>query len=502
MRDAVPIIDLFAGPGGLGEGFSSIKDSRGRAKFRIGVSIEKDPAAHATLLLRAVFRRLRDSGAIESYMEFAEGRSTYEQFLSEPRVKDAYKHANSEAKCAELGKSDPAEIDAWIGAAIGSRSDWVLIGGPPCQAYSLAGRSRRKNDAAFADDEKHFLYREYLRIIRKFRPAVFVMENVKGLLSSKHEGTSMFARIIDDLSQPTRGCSYDIRSFVKATGVHGYEPADYVIRSELFGIPQARHRVIFLGVRQDYAQSESRCIPQVPSTVPVSEMLRGLPQIRSRISKRHDSFEDWIEVLKGAERLLANWPHESRGGVEAEMRRALIAARRLDGAEKRLKFSGTGIGHQLPTELANWIRHDSPSVPIHHESRSHMDTDLLRYFFAASYAAVTGESAKLQQFPHSLLPAHVNASSQNAPFSDRFRVQLSGRPATTVVSHIAKDGHYYIHPDPSQCRSLTVREAARLQTFPDNYKFMGNRTQQYSQVGNAVPPYLARKLGHIVANML
>jgi DNA (cytosine-5)-methyltransferase 1 len=301
MRDAVPIVDLFAGPGGLGEGFSSIKDSRGKAKFQIGVSIEKDPAAHATLLLRAVFRRLRDSGAIGSYMEFAEGRVTYEQFLSEPCVKEAYRHAKSEAKCAELGKSDPAEIDAWIKAAIGNRSDWVLIGGPPCQAYSLAGRSRRKNDAAFADDEKHFLYREYLRIIREFRPAVFVMENVKGLLSSKHEGTSMFARIIDDLSQPTRGCSYDIRSFAKAPGFRGYEPAEYVIRSELFGVPQARHRVILLGVRQDYAQLKSHYLSQIPSIVPVREMLRGLPRIRSRISKRNDSFESWIKVLEGTQ---------------------------------------------------------------------------------------------------------------------------------------------------------------------------------------------------------
>ena len=145
-------------------------------------------------------------------------------------------------------------------------------------------------------------------------------------------------------------------------------------------------------------------------------------------------------------------------------------------------------------------------VLTNHESRSHLASDLNRYLFCAAYAEKYGAPARLEEFPESLLPNHKNVQEAKATgeykFNDRFRVQMWGRPSTTITSHIAKDGHYYIHPDPTQCRSLTVREAARLQTFPDDYLFEGNRTSQYTQVGNAVPPLLAQQIASIVASAL
>src|SRR5690606_12728517 len=138
--------------------------------------------------------------------------------------------------------------------------------------------------------------------------------------------------------------------------------------------------------------------------------------------------------------------------------------------------------------------------------KAHMTEDLHRYLFAACYADVKGVSPKLDEFPPALWPRHSNVipdeAGKIANFRDRFRVQIWDQPATTITSHIRKDGHYFIHPDPLQCRSLTVREAARLQTFPDNYFFEGTRTEQFEQIGNAVPPFLAYQLADIVAAVL
>lgn len=155
--------------------------------------------------------------------------------------------------------------------------------------------------------------------------------------------------------------------------------------------------------------------------------------------------------------------------------------------------------------LWKWYRDRPLTLLANHQSRSHMPSDLVRYLFVAAYGQVTGTSPQLVDFPMSLLPKHKNINPidpGSAIFKDRFRVQLADSYSMTVTSHIGKDGHAFIHPDPAQCRSLTVREAARLQTFPDSYVFLGNRTSQYTQVGNAVPPYLAKQMAEIVADLL
>lgn len=150
--------------------------------------------------------------------------------------------------------------------------------------------------------------------------------------------------------------------------------------------------------------------------------------------------------------------------------------------------------------LNDWLSDPDLQVLTNHETRGHMESDLARYAFAATFAEVFDRSPKAHEFPRDLAPDHQNW--ETGKFADRFRVQCWDTPATTITSHISKDGHYFIHPDAMQCRSLTVREAARLQTFPDNYHFEGNRTQQYVQVGNAVPPLLARQIAEVLYNLL
>lgn len=157
-------------------------------EFDIHVSIEKDPVAHRTLSLRALFRSFPVGRVPASYYQYIRGEISREQLESDPAVSPYVEKAYSEARCAELGKDDHSEIDSWIREGLAGAKDWVLIGGPPCQAYSLAGRARMRgsNPKEFEADKRHFLYREYLRIIKEFSPSVFVMENVKGTKVALH----------------------------------------------------------------------------------------------------------------------------------------------------------------------------------------------------------------------------------------------------------------------------------------------------------------------------
>ncbi len=511
QHQTIPVIDLFAGPGGLGEGFSSLGGIEpGTRRLQLRVSIEKDPIAHCTLSLRALFRAFPKDRVPDAYYRYVRGEMSREDLFKDPSVPPEAVAASSEAKNAELGKTPHEEIDDWIGEALDGTDEWVLIGGPPCQAYSLAGRSRRTKESQeeFESDEKHFLYKEYLRIIQVFQPTVFVMENVKGILSSTHGGSGIFERILADISNPGGKHSYRLRSFVVPGDAKDLDPHDFVIESERFGIPQARHRVILFGVREDVAAAtplldehpERLLLTPCQKEFTVEQALSGLPAVRSRLSKEPDSREAWLSALAEAADALSPEYREKQSALVETMRAAAKRGERLEGnGGAFIPWSGPD---QLPPKLREWYLDRRLGGVLQHESRSHMRSDLHRYLFASSFARQYRCSPKIQNFPPEFLPAHGNVSSESIPFADRFKVQMGGHPSTTVVAHIAKDGHYYIHHDPSQCRSLTVREAARLQTFPDNYFFEGNRTQQYTQIGNAVPPLLARKIAVLVSDLI
>lgn len=220
-----------------------------------------------------------------------------------------------------------------------------------------------------------------------------------------------------------------------------------------------------------------------------------MPRLRSGLSKEQDSPELWQTAVRGIcdPKLLS-----SEKISDALFRAILNASTRV---ESSLNRGGRFLEVKLPH--LEWFFDPKLKGVCNHETRSHIRADLHRYFYSAVFAREAGHSPTLDDFPKPLLPEHKNVplALKENKFNDRFRVQIKGRPSTTVVSHISKDGHYYIHYDSAQCRSLTVREAARLQTFPDNYFFEGPRTEQYQQVGNAVPPLLAKQIAEIVAGL-
>ena len=271
------------------------------------------------------------------------------------------------------------------------------------------------------------------------------------------------------------------------------DPADFLIKAENYGVPQARHRVILLGVRAD-VEGVPGTLALIEKQTTVEQVLSDLPKLRSGFSKRKDEVKEWERAV-------------SKNGTQVKklLRKQFKNAQNLDLKPfkklNRSEIQPVTHPEKMPTHLIQWYRNNAPTSVLNHETRGHMESDLLRYAYSAAYTKLSGgTSPKAKDFPDALAPAHENWKSGS--HADRFRTQAANKCSTTVTSHISKDGHYFIHYDPKQCRSLTVREAARLQTFPDNYKFEGNRTQQYVQVGNAVPPYLAQQIGRVVLDLL
>ena len=507
----IPVIDLFAGPGGLGEGFSSLCDEKGNRYFKIVLSIEKEINAHKTLELRAFFREFGNH-APDEYYSYIKGEITRDELFS--RYPEEAKAAALIAWHAELGASTfPHEIvDERIKKALNGSGNWVLVGGPPCQAYSVIGRSRIRgsnpeNNQKYENDPRHFLYREYLRILTAHLPPIFIMENVQGIISTKLDGTNIFSRILADLRNPKKysgnqstfsdkpnNFHYKLYSLTQPINENTEKPSSFVVKMKYYGIPQDRRRVIVLGIRSDVNEKPER-LHKLKTVIATKRVIGDLPKLRSGLSKVEDSSEKWSSIIEE----IVKWTDDkvTRSPFHSKL---VVYSRQV---YHTLPRGGQYVHyHGKPSYLSGWYKDEKLEGVCNHHTRAHMEQDIQRYFFASCYALLENRSPLLKDFPDILIPQHKNAKeaikNKNGLFSDRFRVQLRNCPATTITSHIAKDGHYFIHPDPLQCRSLTVREAARLQTFPDNYFFEGNQTSQYQQVGNAVPPLLACSIARIV----
>jgi len=520
----IKVIDLFAGPGGLGEGFSAYR-TKGKQAFKIAISIEKEESAHRTLLLRALFRQFKNEDVPESYYAFLRGelgKHPEDKLYELPEIKKPLDNAKREAQKITLGEDSQRIIYGKIRDVLG-KDECILIGGPPCQAYSLVGRSRNfgaKNKKYSATgDHRNFLYEEYLKVIAKFQPQLFVMENVKGILSAKVNGHLIFESIRADLQDPCKSTkvppdhgrhnhTYKIYSFAEKTEA-SLDPHDFIIRTENYGIPQARHRVILLGIRDDVDKGSSsfqrlKLSDEHPT---VQQVIYDLPKLRSRLSKNFDSPDNWREAVNSITDSTLNKLNKSSYVPDQVYEKFIQQLNKIwnsptsVGADKNIKKRSSTFHKDLPNELKKWYKDQRlGNYVVNHETRGHIAGDLHRYLYYSTYASIMNTSPNSRNLPKALWPAHKNFSS--GKFADRFRVQLSKSPGTTVTCHISKDGHYFIHYDPTQCRSLTVREAARIQTFPDNYYFVGTRTQQYVQVGNAVPPYLAFRIADIIFRIL
>ncbi|MCF8002982.1 MAG: DNA cytosine methyltransferase [Chromatiaceae bacterium] len=549
----IPIIDVFAGAGGLGEGFAAWPN-REEPLFHTALSVEKNPAALRTLRLRAFYRMFHPQEVPEEYYRFLRGEAVTDEFLD---------FLDGKAPLSLLGQSIRGQDEVWscalgekgfredelncrIRAARNDRDDWVLIGGPPCQPFSTAGRSRQRAIPGYSaeTDPRNLLYLEYLRIISRHWPPVFVMENVKGIITAKLGGQPALEKMLEDLQDPGRvtgvGFSngkkrhryqiWPLASRCHRSDLFGlFKPHEYIIEADHYGIPQKRHRVILLGIRDDLRINPGLLVPQNALPPSVGEILYGLPPLRSGIARTPQSRSQWREIVSGAVPP-GGWRgaetddvHDSPAQCHALLRAAvkrrwfdeLNACGQTDVREQieavlsgliqpAMDRGGEYLAHGAPpAKLADWYEDPCLHGVCQHATREHMPEDHYRYLYAAAFAEARGVSPRLRDFPPSLLPNHGNVSRslKSDNFADRFRVQVGTLPASTVMSHLAKDGHYFIHPDPSQARSLTVREAARLQTFPDNYFFCGNRSEQYTQVGNAVPPLLGSQIAEIVAGV-
>ena len=503
MIEQIPVIDLFSGPGGFAEGFSPCGIPDSRCRYKIVLSIEKEQHAFNTLVLRAFLRKFKD-GIPNEYYEFL-NRSTPEPDWQK-LYPDEWNQACKETQMLELGTSRTHSLVKQDIRNIKKRyrRRVVLIGGPPCQAYSVAGRARTAGIKGYTpgNDPRISLYEQFVRIVSMLEPAIAVMENVKGMISSSFNKECIFQKVMHRLRNACGPNSYELFALTPSTLGLSFEellesPSEFIVHSENFGVPQTRHRVFIVCIHAEISKKlpielAPRLIPR-SERIPLESVLGAMPKLRSGLS-RGDVSLSWRRVVKQAfDKVERNLPNIKKGENDRFLEELQLAKGFfLENSLQRTACGDTSFPNFCPNDLKFWLYDENLRNLPNNATRGHMPSDLERYLFASIFAATFGSSPKTGDFPSEFASNHK--SWRTNKFSDRFRVQLAEHPAKTITSHIAKDGHYFIHPDPSQCRSLTVREAARLQTFPDNFLFKGNRTAQYVQVGNAVPPFLAHQI--------
>jgi DNA (cytosine-5)-methyltransferase 1 len=442
-------IDLFAGCGGLSEGFT-------QAGFEVIAQVEMNKWACETLRTRHLYHGLKAIGKGYLYTRYLREEIRREHILSRfPELGESISHRVIQATLGNDGIEGILEKIEASKKYHGAPKFHVLLGGPPCQPYSLAGRAR--DPLRMENDERHFLYRHYLEILEHLQPDFFVYENVPGLLTARAGGMRIFERILEDFKSLRP--SYEIIPPLQQVYT---EPSSYILDAADFFIPQRRKRLILIGYRKSLEKKN-------PGVRCIFTQLQKLA-LRNR-KKGYLTVEDAIGDLP-----------------------PLKLGEGSDG------WYGSYHSSSKLKEYQIKMRKNSPGI-LNHRARTHMESDLERYRFFIEYHKNGNGSATLETLKRErpdLLPEHKHLDK----FLDRFKVQWWTQPSSTITAHICKDGHYYIHPDINQCRSFTVREAARCQSFPDNFKFEGPRTEQFKQVGNAVPPQLAYIIGRFIMREL
>lgn len=411
-------IDLFAGAGGLSEGFV-------QAGFEPIAHVEMEKSACNTLKTRSAYHYLKSNGKFNDYITYLKGEITREE-LYQIIPKDILDTVIN----LPIGDENNHLIHTEIEKSLGNQKVDLIIGGPPCQAYSLVGRSRSKTK--MEGDPRNYLFIQYADYLERYKPKMFVFENVLGLKSAK-------------------GGHY-LEEMEKIFNKKGYQIKLHTLEARNFGVLQNRKRIIILG----WQKNKKISIPNLEEIVIENNYLVK------------DLLED-LPVIKAGE-----------------------------GVDRFLKYKTETTEYLKSHALRNGI-----DILTQHIARPHREQDKEIYKIA-----VQKWDKKQERLNYNDLPERLKTHQNRTSFFDRFKVVAYDLPySQTVVAHIAKDGHYYIHPDSKQNRSISVREAARLQSFPDDYYFEGekegaNRTAAFKQIGNAVPPLMAKKIAEELFKVL